>query len=73
MNKLPENLCDKNVKKKLENAYVNPVPRGSKTASQPNTLGPLAGTIVPSVLPSNKTGSDPGKKDKNISKHTSFN
>lgn len=51
----------KTFKKKLENAYVNPVPRGSKTASQPNTLGPLAGTIVPSVLPSNKTGSDPWK------------
>lgn len=42
--------------------YVNPVPRGSKTASQPKTLGPLAGTIVPSVLPSNKIGSVPEKK-----------
>ena len=42
-----------------KNAYVNPVPRGSKTASQPKTLGPLAGTIVPSVLPSNKIGSVP--------------
>ena len=49
-------------RKKKKNANVNPVPRGSKTASQPKTLGPLAGTIVPSVLPSNKTGSDPEKK-----------
>jgi len=34
-------------------------PSGSKTASQPNTLGPLAGTIVPSVRPSKIKGSVP--------------
>ena len=34
-------------------------PSGSKTASQPNTLGPLAGTIVPSVRPSKINGSVP--------------
>jgi len=39
--------------------HVNPVPRGSKTASHPNTFGPLAGTIVPSVRPSKTIGSVP--------------
>ena len=51
----------------IKNAYVNPVPTGSKTASQPKTLGPLAGTIVPSVLPSNKTGSVPEKYKSSVS------
>ena len=45
--------------------YVNPVPRGSKTASQPKIFGPLAWTIVPSVLPSNKIGSVPEKYNNN--------
>jgi hypothetical protein len=41
-------------------AYVFPVPAGSKAASHPNCGDPLAGTMFPSVLPSNNIGSDPG-------------
>lgn len=33
---------------------------GQKRADAPKLVGPEAGTIVPSVKPSNKTGSDPG-------------
>lgn len=42
-------------------AYVSPpLSRGSKTASQPNLPSPRAGTMWPSVRPSNRTGSCPG-------------
>lgn len=39
--------------------HVSPVSKGSKTESQPKTSGPRLGTMVPSVLPSNKIGSVP--------------
>jgi hypothetical protein len=42
---------------------VSPVPSGSNTASQPKTLGPLAGTIDPSVRPSKIIGSEPVRDD----------
>lgn len=43
-----------------EQTYVSPVSSASKTGSHPNLGGPRAGTIFPSVRPSNKTGSVPG-------------
>ena len=43
----------------MNKTYVNPVSSASKTGSHPNLGGPRAGTIFPSVQPSNKTGSVP--------------
>lgn len=43
-------------------AYVFPVPLISIMGSHPKLLGPLAGTIVPSVRPSNKIGSAPASE-----------
>ena len=45
---------------KVEPTDVRLVPLGWNTASHPKCVLPLAGTIVPSVFPSNKTGSIPG-------------
>jgi hypothetical protein len=42
----------------MEDTHVRPVPSTSKTGSQPKTGGPLAGTIVPSVRPSKRIGSE---------------
>ena len=42
------------------NPYVLPVPSTSKIGFHPNLPGPLAGTIFPSVRPTNKIGSVPG-------------
>lgn len=46
--------------KTVKTIYVCPTPSGSKTGSHPKTGSPLAGTIVPSVRPSNRMGSEPG-------------
>lgn len=43
--------------KKGRNPYVFPVSSASKTASHPKCAVPRAGTIRPSVRPSNRTGS----------------
>ena len=40
--------------------YVRPVSSASKTGSHPKLGGPRAGTILPSVRPSKRTGSVPG-------------
>jgi hypothetical protein len=45
----------------MKAAHVSPVAVGSKALSHPNIPGPLAGTIVPSVRPSNRIGSEPAK------------
>jgi len=45
---------------KVEPTDVRIDPLGWNTASHPKCVLPLAGTIVPSVLPSNRTGSIPG-------------
>lgn len=45
-----------------------PVPVTSKIGSQPKFAGPRAGTIFPSVAPSNIMGSLPGSQYANVHK-----
>jgi len=47
--------------RKKKKTNVCPTPSGSKTGSQPNTASPRAETILPSVRPSKRMGSEPGK------------
>lgn len=47
-------------RKQNTSTHVLSKPLGWNTGSQPNVVGPRAGTIVPSVLPSNRIGSEPG-------------